>query len=89
VAIGPVALLVFFPLVFVIPALCIWAAVDASGHPEWAFEAAGTGKTLWIVLPLVGIFVCFVGIVAPLMWFTTFRSRVATAERRGPDIASP
>lgn len=86
---GPTEVLLFLPIFFLIPALCIWAAIDASSHPEWAFEAAGTGKTLWIVLPLVGIFVCFVGIVAALMWFTTFRARVTAAERRGPGIESP
>ena len=84
---GPSELLiVFFPIFLVIPGLCIWAAIDASSHADWAFEAAGTSKTLWILLPLVGIFVCFVGIVAVLIWFTTFRSRVITAERGGPGI---
>ena len=77
-----------FLLLFVvaIPGVCIWAAVDAGGQPEWAFTAAGTSKTLWVVLPLVGIFVCFVGLVAVLMWFTTFRSRVQEAARRGHDL---
>jgi hypothetical protein len=71
-------------LVFVIPGFCIWAAIDAASKPEWAFEAAGTSKTLWIVLPLVGIFVCFVGVIAALMWFSTFRAKVTEASRRGP-----
>jgi hypothetical protein len=57
--------ILFFLLVgFAISVLCIWAAIDASSYPEGAFDAAGTTKTLWIVLPIVGIFVCFLGIIA-------------------------
>jgi hypothetical protein len=69
-----------------IPVLCIWAAVDAAGQPEWAFEAAGTSKTLWIVLPIVGLFVCLVGIVAAIMWFTTYKPRVENAARGGSGL---
>jgi hypothetical protein len=69
-----------------IPTLCIWAAIDAAGQPDWAFEASGTSKTLWIVLPIVGIFVCFVGIIAPIAWFATYKPRVADAYRRGPGL---
>ena len=90
VSFGPTEVLLLFPIFLLIPALCIWTAIDASSHPEWAFEAAGTSKTLWIVLPLVGIFVCFVGIVAALMWFLSFRSRVVAAERPGsPGVPPP
>lgn len=90
-SIGPAELLIVFGLfmVLVVPALCIWAAVDAGSQPDWAFPAAGTSKTLWTVLPIVGIFVCFVGIVAVLMWFTTFKPRVQEAARRGPSLAGP
>ena len=81
----PVILLVPVVLVvFAIPVMCIWAAIDAGGQPEWAFEAAGTSKTLWIVLPIVGIFVCFVGLIAAFLWFATYKPRVADAYRRGP-----
>ena len=76
-------------IALVIPALCIWAAIDAAGQPEWAFDAAGTTKALWIVLPIVGIFVCFVGIVAAILWFSTYKPRVAEAYRRGPGFGQP
>ena len=79
---GPELLIVL--LIVVAPGLCIWAAIDAGGQPEWAFEAAGTSKTLWVVLPIVGIFVCLVGVVAALMWFTTFRPRVAKPRATAP-----
>ena len=71
-----------------IPALCIWAAVDAASQPEWAFEAAGTSKTLWIVLPIVGIFVCFVGIIAAILWFGTYKAKVIEATRGGPSFGT-
>jgi hypothetical protein len=69
-----------------ISAACIWAAIDAASQPEWAFEAAGTNKVLWIVLPIVGLFMCVVGIVASVLWFSTFKPRVVDAARRGPGV---
>jgi hypothetical protein len=89
IGLGAPELLIVMMLFLLGPALCIWAAVDAAGQPDWAFEAAGTSKNLWIVLPIVGIFVCFVGLVAALMWFTTFRPRVRDAANRGPRPAPP
>jgi hypothetical protein len=72
-----------------ISAVCIWAAVDAASYPDWAFDAAHTSKVLWIVLPVVGIFMCVVGIVAAVLWFGLFKPRVVEASRRGPGIATP
>ena len=71
-----------------ISALCIWAAIDASTYPESAFDAAGTSKTLWIVLPIVGIFMCVVGIIASFLWFGTYKTRVARPTRGGPGFGS-
>jgi hypothetical protein len=82
--IGLAVVLLLLLIALAIPALCIWAAVDAASQPEWAFEAAGTTKTLWIVLPIVGIFVCFVGIIAAVLWFTNYEPKVLDATRRGP-----
>ena len=84
--IGLAVVLLLLLIAFAIPALCIRAAIDAASQPEWAFEAAGTTKTLWIVLPIVGIFVCFVGIIAALLWFSNYKPRVIEASRRGPSI---
>ena len=78
-----VALLIVL-IAFAIPALCIGAAIDAASQPEWAFEAVGTSKTLWIVLPIVGVFVCFVGIIAAILWFANYKPKVLDATRRGP-----
>ena len=83
-----IVLALVFVIVVAIPALCIWAAIDAASQPEWAFEAAGTSKTLWIVLPIVGIFVCFVGIIAAILWFGTYKPKVLEATHRGPSFGS-
>ncbi len=72
-----ILVMIVVPLGFLLP---IWAAVDAAGRPEWAFERAGTSKTLWIVLPIVGIFACgLVGLVSAIAWFASYRSKVAAA----------
>jgi hypothetical protein len=79
-----IVLLFFLLAALAISVACIWAAVDAASYPDWAFEAAGTTKVLWIVLPVVGIFTCVVGIIAALLWFGSFKPRVFDASRRGP-----
>ena len=64
-----------------IPLVCgIATAVSASKYPESAFEAVGTSKTLWIVLPIVGIFACgLVTIVAAILWYSSYKPKVARA----------
>ena len=75
-------LLFFLPL-----ALGIWTAVDASRYPDQAFERAGTNKMLWIVLPIVGIVACgIVAIVAAIVWFSSYKARVADAAAHGGTI---
>ncbi len=67
------------------PVLAICCVVSASKYPDAAFEAAGTTKMLWIVLPLVGIVVCgIVSLVAAAMWFGGYKERVAAAAARLP-----
>ena len=78
---GPELLIVLFLLM---PALAIWVAIDASGKPPWAFERAGQNKTLWIVLPLVGVFFCgIVTIVVAIIWFASIRPKVVAAASGG------
>jgi hypothetical protein len=57
--------------------LSIWVAVDAGSLPEWAFQRAGTSKSLWIALPLAGSATCgIVTVVAAVVWFSTYKRRV-------------
>jgi hypothetical protein len=78
-------ILFFVGLFAIVPiVLGIWTAIDASRLPEVAFERAGTSKTLWIVLPLVGMFVCgIVTIVAAIMWFSSYKPRVLASATAG------
>jgi hypothetical protein len=76
---GSVELLIL--AMFIVPVvLGVSAAVSASKLPDAAFERAGTSKTLWIVLPIVGVFVCgLVAIVASIIWFSSTKPKVVAA----------
>ena len=78
-------------LVWLVPlVLGIVVAVDASHFPETAFRRAGTSKTLWIVLPIVGIVLCGIAtIVAAIMWFASYKPRVARAADEAEPWTSP
>ncbi len=83
---APELLIVFgFMLLAVVPLVCgLFVAIDASRYPEWAFERAGTARTLWIVLPIVSIVVCGpVAIVTAIVWYSSFRRRVIDASQGG------
>ncbi len=81
VILGPAAVLILF---VVIPALGIGTAIDAGTKPPWAFERSGQNKTLWIVLPLVGVFLCgIVTIVSAIIWFVSIRPKVVAAQSGG------
>ena len=62
--------------------ISIWAVVDVLRRPEWAFQAANQTKTLWVVLTIVGIFVC--SPVIGLVYLIGFRPKVAAAQGGGP-----
>ena len=66
---------------FIVPlVLGILVAVDASKYPEAAYERAHTSKTLWIVLPIVGIVACgVVTIIAAIVWYSSYKPRVVAA----------
>ena len=68
--------------------LSIWALVDAISRPVWAFQAAGSNKTLWVVLEVLGIFIC--GLVLSLIYLLAIRPKVAAAQRGtgGPSSSS-
>lgn len=81
---GPVELLIILAvLVLNVAAIGIpvWAAVDAGRRPDAAWAAAGQNKTLWIVLPLVGIVLCGLGVIAAIVYFAAIRPKVAEAEQ--------
>ena len=61
--------------------LSVWALIDAATRPTWAWEASGQNKTLWIVLNVVGLFVC--GLVIGLIYLLAIRPKVAAAQQGG------
>jgi multisubunit Na+/H+ antiporter MnhG subunit len=42
------------------PVLCIFGLIDVVRRPDWAWQASGQSKTLWLVLNVVGIVLFFV-----------------------------
>ncbi|HEY8544290.1 MAG TPA: hypothetical protein VIL36_04550 [Acidimicrobiales bacterium] len=60
----------------------LWAVIDAAVRPDWAWDAVGQSKVLWVVLPIVVGLSCLGWIVA-IVYFTKIRPQVADAERHG------
>ncbi len=46
----------------------LWALINVSRRPASAFEAADKSKGLWLVLIIVGIFVCNIGFFVSI-WY--------------------
>jgi hypothetical protein len=77
----------FFLLLVLVVGLVvpIWAIVDAASRPSGAFSAAGSSKTMWIVLIVVGWLVTgLIGIILAVVYLASIRPRVRTV---GPSPA--
>jgi uncharacterized BrkB/YihY/UPF0761 family membrane protein len=59
--------------VLVFQVLCI---VDTTKYPDPAWEAAGQNKMTWLILTVVGLFVCF--LISLYYWFAV-RPKVRAA----------
>lgn len=59
----------------VILALTIWGIVDAATRPDWAWQRAGQSKVLWIVLQVIGLFVCL-GWILSVVYLAAIRPQV-------------
>ncbi len=72
-----------FFLILSIPGLIIGiiSIVDVFLHPTWAWEQSGQNRTLWIVLTIVGLFVC--PLIIGLVYLIAIRPKVAAAQRGG------
>ena len=65
--------------------IVIVAAVDASRHPDWAWQRAGQSKALWIILPIVLLVACgIVGGILGLVYLLSIKPKVVAAEQSGP-----
>ena len=71
----------FLLLALIQVALPIWALIDATSRPDWAWQASGQSKTTWIVLNVIGLLFC--GIVIGLIYLVGIRPKVAMAQHGG------
>lgn len=79
--VGPDIGIVVFVLLII--GLWIWPLVDAISRPSWAFDAAGSNKTLWVFL------IVFLGWIGSVAYLLAARSRVLAAQNgRPPQLAS-
>ena len=62
--------------------LAVWALIDAAIRPGDAFKAAGQNKTLWIILPIVGIVFAILGGVLGVVYLAVIRPKVVSAQKR-------
>jgi uncharacterized membrane protein len=56
-------------------ALTIWGIADAAGRPDGAWQQSGQSKVLWIVLQVVGLFVCL-GWILSIVYLAAIRPQV-------------
>ncbi|MBF6557750.1 MAG: DUF2516 family protein [Acidimicrobiales bacterium] len=70
--------ILLFPISF---GLALWALIDAAIRPEAAFKTAGQSKVLWIILPIVGIFLfAIVGGILGVVYLVGIRPKVRLAQ---------
>lgn len=67
----------------------LWAVIDAVRRPGWAYESAGKSKALWLVLLIVGIFICNVGFFVALWFLFVVDPQVKRMQRFGGGIGPP
>jgi hypothetical protein len=64
-------------------AVSIWGIVDAASRPDWAWQRSGQNKVLWVVLQVVGIFVCL-GWILSIVYLASIRPQVAQHQQGPP-----
>ena len=57
--------------------------------PVWAWQQSGQNQTLWIVLMVVGLFMCVVGVALALVYLLAIRPQVASQQIGGPHPGPP
>jgi hypothetical protein len=71
-------------------ALGIWALVDASSKPDWAWARAGENKTTYILLIALGFVMCqLLSLVASIIYLTNVRKKLQAAMAGGPPQWGP
>jgi hypothetical protein len=67
----------------------LWAILSIIPRPASAFDAAGTSKTLWLVLIIGGIVVFNLGFFVSLWYLFIVDPKVRRMQRLGPGIGFP
>ena len=62
-------------------AVTIYCIVDIARRPDWAWQAAGQNKVLWLVLTIVGHFLCWV--IFDVIYLAAIRPKVVAAGSGG------
>ncbi len=68
-------------LAIILPiAVALWALIDALVRPAWAFRAARQYKALWVILPIVGLWLAFIpGGILGVVYLVAIRPKVRRA----------
>jgi hypothetical protein len=74
---GPGLLLMVVPLAVL--GIQVWALVDAAMRPDAVWKAAGSSKTLWVVLLAVGLVLSIIGLVLAIVYLAGVRGRLKAA----------
>jgi hypothetical protein len=65
--------------------LGIWALIDLSSKPDWAWQRTGKSKTTYLVLIVVGFVVCqLLSLVTAIVYLTSVRKQLDAATAQGP-----
>lgn len=90
---SPVFSIVFWGLGLAALGVSIWAVVDAAKRPDWAWQAAGQNKVLWLILIIgVQLVLCFccgiLGVIPAVIYLLVIRKKLIEAEAMGPNFGS-
>jgi len=62
-------------------AVTIYCIVDILRRPDWAWQSSGQSKVLWVVLVIVGHFLCW--LIMDLIYLLAIRPKVVAAQGSG------
>jgi hypothetical protein len=65
--------------------LGIWALIDLTSKPDWAWQRTGKSKTTYLVLIVVGFVVCqLLSLVTAIVYLSSIRKELDVAIAQGP-----
>jgi hypothetical protein len=65
--------------------LGIWALIDLTSKPDWAWQRTGKSKTTYLVLIVVGFVVCqLLSLITAIVYLSSIRKQLEVAISQGP-----